>query len=181
MIEVFHSTGNNLGKVLKKGLKAPYQLDKEGIGDGMFTEASLREAKEITRFLCASVFFTEEKPIMDEWVSILLDECDSSIRVGNMNLVDAAYNPGPLYEKSLMTLGEYLERKNIRKSREVGVNPFTAEPLDWDEAEEFLHEWRDQLEEVLGCENVLEYESEILVPRLIIPPSEFHDTCLDEF
>lgn len=111
MIEIYHST-TELEAVLRKGIKCAYQLGLEGKGDHYMSpdDVDKRSTPKVTKLANKSVFFFFDGPVMDDWVSILVDEDDESVRVGNMNLVNVAYQPGELYAKSVMSLPTYLKR-----------------------------------------------------------------------
>lgn len=115
MIEIFHST-SDLRRILGKGLKSIYQLGLEGKGNCDLylspEEIDKPDTPRITQFLYKSLFFFDRCPAGDEWVSILVDETDEAIKVGNINLVDSPHQPGRFYEKSLMVLPTYLRRRN---------------------------------------------------------------------
>ena len=177
MIEVYHST-NHLQSILREGLKAPYQLSKEGKGVQMWSAEVMDSNKisEFSRFLCKSVMFFDKRPVMKKWVSILLDEKDDSIRVGNSSLVRIPYDPGELYEQSIMSLAEYLQRE--RKNPEEGQgyqDPVTSELVTYDQMEIL----RVKYEKLLGDEVNFEYAAEFLVPKLLIPPADFYRTSVD--
>lgn len=183
MIEIFHSTGN-LGRILKEGLKAPYQLGLEGKEANYLSpeEVDKPTTPSITKFLHKAIFFFDEYPVTDEWVSILVDENDATIKVGNMNLVDVPYQPGKLYEKSVISLPTYLKRKN--RPDELGKNfknPFTAIMMDDTTKDRFKQKWGERLEQII-CQDksIFEYEAEILVPRLVIVSSDFHRSSRDD-
>ena len=129
---------------------------------------------KVTKLANKSVFFFDENPIHDEWVSILVDENDKSVRVGNMNLVAVAYQPGKLYAKSVMDLPTFLERRN--QPGKDFVNPFTARGMDYDQMIKFENRWGKELEKVIREYNMFDYNPEILIPRMVIPPSEFYRT-----
>jgi len=178
MIEIFHST-SDLGKILRKGLKSIYQLglDREGNSDLYLSpeEIDKPDTPRITRFLYKSLFFFDRRPAGDKWVSILVDETDETIKVGNINLVDSPYQPGRFYEKSLMTLPTYLSRRNQpSKNGEDFENPFTAKMMDYNQKDKFEQRWGERLERLLQNKPMFSYSAEILVPRLIITPAEFH-------
>lgn len=181
MIELFHTT-MDLDKVLMEGLKSRYQLELEGKGDNCFFVEYLDNpsTSEITKFLSRSLFFFDEYPVNDSWVSILSDEDDNSVKVGNMNLVDVAYQPGEMYERSVMSLADYIKQKDrpIKPGQDF-QNPFTAGYMGWDEMERFKERWGEELEKVVGRENIFEYQAEILVPRSVIEPDEFYRSSLD--
>ena len=181
MIEIFHAT-RDLGKVVREGLKAPYQLGLEGKGDNYLfpEEVDKPTTPKMTKFLYKALFFFDESPAGDEWVSISVDENDASIKVGNISLVQQPYMPGKLYEKSVMSLPTYLKRRNQPiKSGKDFENPFTAKMMDWEQMERFENRWGKELEAVIGEHSMFEYQAEILVPRLVVEPSEFHRTSIN--
>lgn len=52
--------------------------------------------------------------------------------------------------------------------------------MDWDQIERFEQRWKCELERVLsGKHSIFKYRAEILVPRLVVKPSEFHRTSRD--
>jgi hypothetical protein len=176
MLEIFHST-NHLSSVSREGIKSPYQMATEGKGCQHLSLGQMDSAQisETTRFLCRCVFFFDESPVMDDWVSILVDENDTSVKVGNMSLVETCYGDGILYPKSVMPLPTFLKRRKSKpKPGQDYENPLTARLMTYDQMEKF----RRKFEQVMGDELVFEYRPEIVVQRLVIPTSEFHRTSL---
>ncbi len=181
MIEIYHST-RELGAVLKEGIKCVYQLGLEKKGNHYMSpdDVNKRSTPKETKLANKSIFFFKDEPILNTWVSILVDENDESVKVGNMNLVNVAYQPGKLYGKSVMNLPTFLARINQPlKPVQDCVNPFTARGMDYDQMTKFENRWGGELEAILGEHNLFEYTPEILIPRMIIPPSEFHGTSMD--
>lgn len=176
MLEVFHNT-DHLSTVLREGLKSPYQLALEGRGNHYLSleQMDSEQISATTRFLCRCVFFFDESPRGDDWVSVLVNEQDDTIKVGNIALVETVYGSGPMYPKSVMTLPTFLKRRGAKpKPGQDYENPLTARLMTWDQMEKF----RQKFGQVLGDDLALEYKPEIVIPRAVIPPSEFHRTSL---
>jgi len=181
MIEIYHTT-RDLGKVLREGLKAPYQLSLEGGSENPLSSEDVDKSTtpKITRFLHKAIFFFDESPVGEEWVSILADKDDASIKVGNINLVETPYRPGAMYEKSLMSFPDYLKRRNQPLQPDKPFeNPFTASMMGWDQMSKFEKRWSTKLDQILRNRSMFEYSPEILVPRLVIEPPEFHRRSID--
>jgi hypothetical protein len=80
-----------------------------------------------------------------------------------------------MYPKSVMSLPTFLKNRRAKpKPGQDFENPLTARLITWDQMETF----RQKFEHVLGDELVFEYRPEIVIPRSVIPPSEFHRTSL---
>lgn len=126
-----------------------------------------------TRFLCRCVFFFDEWPAMNDWVSVLVDENDTSIKVGNIMLVERCYGDGVFYPKSVMPFPTFLKRRKSRpKPGQDYENPLTARLMTYDQMEKF----RRKFEQIMGDKLVFEYSPEIVIPKLVIPPAEFYRT-----
>lgn len=181
MIEIFHMT-EDLESVLKTGLKSPYQLVIDGHNDYGHSLREInnlpKESQEYLLFHSIHFFLDYESVKKENWVSILIDENDPSIIVGNMFLVKSPYNTGELYKKSIMNISTYLKTINEdNNSNRRYRNPFTAKLVNEVEAKKIEMMWKDKILELpdnFDEENIFQYQAEIIVPRLIIPPEEIY-------
>ncbi len=174
-MEIFYKT-ENLERILRDGLRLSNEKTNEIRKPMYCLETTPRHSTINNRNFLS---FSTEKPNNSYWISIVVNENDSTIKVGNKLLIEDNSEIRGLYENSLMSFSDYLEKiKEQEKSNGVFENPFTAEMLNLKDKEEFEDTWKEEFLNN-GISNLYGYLPEVLVPITSIEPTEFNRTSKD--